>query len=314
MRALVYSGSLDLDTDYPVPEPNHNESLLRVLKAGICNTDIEIVKGYMDFQGILGHEFVALVENGPLKGKRVAGEINLNCQRCSTCLGGAPTQCPHRTTLGISQKDGAIADYVTLPDHLLHVLPDSLSDDQAVFIEPLAAAFQALVITHIKPTHRVVLIGTGKLGILVAQVVALTGCSFAAISRHQHQRDILSKWGIDTALPGEVEARGADIVMDCTGTADGFADALNLVRPRGIIHLKSTYHGLPEADLTRVVVDEIAVVSSRCGPFDAAIRALQNGLVDVEPLVEAHFSLDEALSAFDTAGQRGMLKIILDIA
>lgn len=314
MKAVVFDGKLNLNNDYPVPQVQNGDALVRVLKAGICNTDMELVKGYLGFTGVLGHEFVGAVEGGSLDGQRVAGEINLNCGECAVCLRGTPTQCPNRTTLGIDRKDGAMAEWLTLPVELLHPLPDSISDDQAVFIEPLAAGLQTLHLTHISPHHRVVLIGAGKLGLLTAQVVALTGCDLTVIVRHERQREIVSGWGIDTASPGEIEPRSADIVIDCTGAESGFADALKIVRAQGIVHLKSTYHGAPQTDLTRVVVDEVKIESSRCGPFDAAIRLLNRGMIDVESLIDARYPLDQAVAAFDHAAQKGVLKVILDIA
>jgi threonine dehydrogenase-like Zn-dependent dehydrogenase len=314
MRAIKTNAALHLDTDYPEPRPADGEVLLKVLKAGICNTDLELVKGYMGFSGVLGHEYVGVAQGGPLDGRRVAGEINCACHRCETCLAGMPSQCPNRVTIGINQHDGAFADWVAVPQVNLHPIPEAVTDDQAVFVEPLAAALQILKMTHINPTDRVVLLGTGKLGLLCAQVIALTGCSLTAVSRHERQRDLLKDWGIDTAAPGELEHRLADSVIDCTGTEQGFADALDLVKPRGEIHLKSTYFGSPQANLTRLVVDEVRITTSRCGPFDAAIRLLDRGLVDVVSLVEAHYSLDDGLAAFEDASQHGRLKVILDVA
>ncbi len=313
MKAVIFEKQLRLDQDYPQPVPRSGEALIRVLKAGICNTDLELVKGYMGFSGVLGHEFVGVVEGGEMEGQRVAGEINLACGECPTCLAGMPTQCPNRTTLGIDRKDGVMAEYVVLPLANLHPLPDAVTDDQAVFVEPLAAALQTLHLTHISPHDRVVLLGAGKLGLLTAQVVSLTGCHLTVVGRHTHQLALVARWGIEGAFPGEVEPRSADVVIDCTGTAEGFADALTLVRPRGTIHLKSTYHGLPQADLTRVVIDEVRVVSSRCGPFDAAIRLLLRRIVDVESMVEARYPLTEAERAFEHAARKGMLKVILDV-
>lgn len=314
MRALVFDGhALHFDPAHPTPGPPPGHVLIRVTHAGICNTDLELVKGYMGFRGILGHEFVGVAESGPLQGQRVAGEINLACGKCPTCLAGMPTQCPNRTTLGIDRHDGAFADYLTLPAENLHPLPDAVSDEQAVFVEPLAAALQTLHLTHISPHQRVVLIGAGKLGLLTAQVVALTGCDLTVIARHARQFDLLAGWGIRAAEEGSLAPRSADVVIDCTGTAEGFATALNIVRPRGAIHLKSTYHGLPQADLTRVVVDEVQVHTSRCGPFAAAIRLLARGLIDVEALIDARYPLAEGVTAFEHAAQKGALKVILEV-
>jgi alcohol dehydrogenase len=314
MRALIFDGSLRYDAGYPTPAPPAGHALVRVTKAGVCNTDLELVKGYMGFSGVLGHEFVGVVEGGALEGRRVAGEINLACGQCPTCLSGMPTQCPNRTTLGIDRHDGAFADYLTLPVENLHPLPDSVGDEQAVFVEPLAAGLQTLHLTHVSPHDRVVLLGAGKLGLLTAQVVALTGCDLAVVARHERQFDLLHGWGIAAAHFEDLAPHRADIVIDCTGASQGFADALALVRPRGVVHLKSTYEGLPQADLTRVVVDEVQVQSSRCGPFDAAIRLLARGLVDVESLIDARYPLDEGVAALAHAARRGALKVLLDIA
>lgn len=314
MQALVFDKRLHLESDYPCPEPGPGDALVRVLKAGICNTDLEITKGYMGFSGVLGHEFVGVVEGGDWHGQRVAGEINLACGTCAICAAGIPTQCPNRTTLGIDRKDGVMAEYLTLPIVNLHPLPVGVTDDQAVFVEPFAAALQTLHLSHISPHDQVVLIGAGKLGLLTAQVVALTGCHLTAIGRHNRQLALVARWGLDGAFPGEVASRTADIVIDCTGTSEGFADALRIVKPRGTIHLKSTYQGLPQADLTRAVIDEVKIVTSRCGPFDAAIRLLNRHIVDVDSLIEAHYPLSEAVDAFEYASRKGMLKVVLDIA
>lgn len=314
MRALTFDGTaLRYDPAYPAPDPPPGHALIRVTRAGICSTDLEIVKGYMGFTGVLGHEFVGIVEHGPRQGQRVAGEINLACGKCPTCLAGMPTQCPNRTTLGIDRHDGAFAEYLTLPAENLHPLPDSITDEQAVFVEPLAAALQTLHLTHISPHQRVVLIGAGRLGLLTAQVVALTGCDLTVIVRHPRQLDLLTRWGIHAAEAQAIAPRSADVVIDCTGASEGFAAALGLVRPRGVIHLKSTYHGLPQADLTRAVVDEVQVHTSRCGPFPAAIRLLARGLIDVDALIDARYPLADGLAAFEHAALRGTLKVILEL-
>lgn len=313
MRALVFDQTLKLDKDYPEPAAGPGEARVRILMAGICNTDLEIAQGYMDFKGVLGHEFVGVVQGGEWDGKRVVGEINLSCGKCTTCLRGIPTHCPNRSTLGIFRHDGAFADVLTLPAANLHLLPDEISNEQAVFIEPLAAALQILHMSHISPHHRVIVLGAGKLGLLAAQVVALSGCDLAVVGRHTRQCRLLDGWGILVCSLEEIEPKSVDVVIDCTGNEQGFADALTLARPRGVIHLKSTYHGRPAADLTRVVVDEIAIAGSRCGPFAAAIRLLKANLVDVEPLIDARYSLDDGLEAMAKAGQKGVLKVLLEM-
>ncbi|MBN1311961.1 MAG: alcohol dehydrogenase catalytic domain-containing protein [Anaerolineae bacterium] len=313
MRALVFDQKLSLEDAYPEPVAGPGEALVRVLKAGICNTDLEIVQGYMNFKGILGHEFVGVVQGGEWDGKRVSGEINLACGTCETCLRGMPTHCPNRKVLGIAGHNGAFADYLTLPIANLRALPDEISDEQAIFIEPLAAAFQILHATHISPHHRVIVLGAGKLGLLAAQVIALNGCHLTVSTHHPHRRELLSGWGIHAATVDELEPNSADVVVDCTGAEKGFADALTLVKPRGVIHLKSTYHGPASANLTRVAVDEISVVGSRCGPFDAAIRLLQRYMIEVNALVDARYSLDDGLDAMAKAGQKGVLKVIIEV-
>lgn len=313
MRALIFDGKLHFDSDYTKPEPPDGYALIRVVKAGICNTDLELAKGYMGFKGVLGHEFIGVVEGGLWDGRRIVGEINLACGECDTCRGGMPTQCPNRTTLGIDRHDGAFADYLTLPVENLHPVPDKVTDDQAVFVEPVAAGLQTLHMSHISPHDRVVLLGAGKLGMVTAQVVALTGCNLTVVGRHTEQLDLVKSWSIDAVSPGEIGPKSVDIVIDCTGTESGFADALDLVKPRGTIHLKSTYHGLPKADLTRVVVDEMRVISSRCGPFDAALRLMNRGLIDVDSLISARYPLTDGVTAMEHAARKGMLKVLLDI-
>lgn len=315
MRALVWDGQLRLDTALPVPQPNDAESLLKVRRAGICNTDLELIAGYMGFSGILGHEFVGEVVQGTdwWMGRRVVGEINVACGVCDFCRRGIPSQCRSRITVGIDRHPGAFADYLALATANLHIIPDSVDDDAAVFVEPLAAALQVIESTHVSPRDRVVVIGAGKLGMLVAQVLKLTGCNLAVIVRREKQARLLAKWGITAVERAELPPHRAQVVVDCTGTAAGFAEALQLVEPRGTIVLKSTYRGMPQADLTRVAVDELRVIGSRCGPFDAALRLLAAGLVDVEPLVEARYPLDEGAQAVRHAAEPGVLKVLLDV-
>ncbi|NDJ33402.1 MAG: alcohol dehydrogenase catalytic domain-containing protein [Chloroflexi bacterium] len=310
MRAIVFDETLHFDPAYPQPDPAPGDVLIRVRQAGICNTDMELVKGYMGFSGVLGHEFVGETPDG----QRVVGEINIVTDpdepfaRC-----GIPSQSASRVTLGIDRKDGAFADYLTLPTENLHPVPDPVSDEQAVFVEPLAAGLQTLHMTHISPHERVVLIGAGKLGLLTAQVVALTGCELSVVCRHARQAELVTGWGIDAVGEGDLPPNSADIVIDCTGSQGGFAAALELVKPRGVLHLKSTYAGLPEADLTRLVVDEISVEVSRCGPFPAALRLLARGLIHTDALIDARYPLDEGVTAFEHAQRPGVLKVLLAV-
>lgn len=323
MRALVLDGNLRLETDWPIQDPPPGEALIRVVKAGICNTDLELVKGYMAFKGVLGHEFVGVVESAlapgsapggaSYVGRRVVGEINAACGVCETCRAGRPTHCPNRTTLGIDRRDGAFADYLTLPLENLHPLPDRVTDDQAVFVEPLAAACEIVQQVHVRPADRVVIVGDGKLGLLCAQVLQLTGCRLTVLGRHAKKLDIAARRGIRVATSSDDVDRGADIVVEATGSPNGFTIARQLVRPRGTIVLKSTYHGELAVNLTMVVVDEVALVGSRCGPFEPAIRLLEQRLIDVEPLIHARYSLDDAPAAFERAGSRGTLKVLLEM-
>ena len=317
MRALVIDHGLRFDMNYPKPKPPVGEALVRVLQAGVCNTDLELVKGYMSFSGVPGHEFVGVVEQAvgreDLIGQRVAGEINAVCGVCEACRTGRPTHCPQRTTLGIDRRDGVFADYTTLPFENLHPLPDSVSDDQAIFVEPLAAACEILEQVKFQPTDRVAVIGDGKLGLLCAQVVALTGCEMIAVGRHAEKLQILKRRGIvATTDIDAIKPATLDIVVEATGTPSGFALARQLVRPRGTIVLKSTYQGeaLP-VNLTAIVVDEITLIGSRCGPFEPAIRLLANQQVDVESMIQARYPLDEGLAAFERAAMKGTLKVVV---
>ncbi|MCL7452227.1 MAG: alcohol dehydrogenase catalytic domain-containing protein [Anaerolineae bacterium] len=314
MKAVVYDDGLRLSSDYPLPQPAAGEVRLRTLLAGICNTDLEVVRGYAGFRGVLGHEFIAVVdqaEDPRLVGRRVVGEINASCGTCQACRAGRRTHCPNRTALGIRGRDGALAEYFCLPVENLHPVPEEIPDRSAVFVEPLAAACRIPDQVHLRPSDRVVVLGDGKLGLLVAQVLALTGCHLLVIGRHPEKLAILAARGIAVALDRDGLPAGADLVVECTGQAGGFDTARQMLRPEGTLVLKSTYHGLVATDLSQLVVDEIRIVGSRCGPFPAALRLLEQGLVSVEPLIEAVYPLDEAVAALEHAGARGALKILV---
>ncbi len=332
MRALVYRETgLVLDRHYPMPAPVDGEALIRVLQAGICNTDLEITRGYMDFQGVPGHEFVGIVEKvhelpgrtsqAYLIGQRVVGEINAACHRadCAYCQRGMPTHCPDRTTLGIVNRDGAFADYLTLPIENLHIVPEHVSDEEAVFVEPLAANFEMLEQTHVKPTDSVVVLGDGKLGQLAAQVLALSGCELMMVGKHEEKLALVEQRGVQAYLLHNGDhftlhgGRRVDVVVECTGTAQGLELAMRLVRPRGTIILKSTVAAKSLLHLAPIVIDEIRVQGSRCGPFAPALRALSQGSVDVRPLISAQYNLDEGLAAFEYAAQPGILKVLVKV-
>jgi threonine dehydrogenase-like Zn-dependent dehydrogenase len=285
---------------------------VRVTRAGVCNTDLELVAGYMGFRGILGHEFVGVAETGPWAGQRVVGEINVADGTCDLCQRGIPSQCRNRTTVGLAGHDGAFADVLALTSANLHAVPDSVSDDEAVFVEPLAAALQVLEALPISPRDRVVLIGAGKLGLLTAQVLALTGADLSVVIRRERPRRLLEAWGIPAVSADDLPAQRAQVVVDCTGTSEGFALAQDLVEPRGAVVLKSTYTEMPRANLTRIAVDEVRVIGSRCGPFDAALRLLARKNVDVVSLIEARYPIERGLQAFEHAARPGALKVLLE--
>ena len=316
MRALYLDKTLTLREDYAAPAPPPGEALVRVRLTGVCNTDLELVRGYMSFRGVPGHEFVGEVircDSAPeWIGRRVVGEINAACGQCETCRAGRPTHCPNRTTLGIAGRDGAFAEYICLPSVNLHRVPESVPDEAAVFVEPLAAACEITQAVHIRPTDRVVVLGDGKLGLLCAQVLQLTGCDLLVIGHHEESLGILAKRGIQTTRRADIPMSAYDAVVEATGTPEGFATARQLVRPRGTLVLKSTYHGAVDANLTLVVVDEVALVGSRCGPFEPALRLLAQNLVEVTPLIQGRFRLSEGLAAFERAAQRGTLKILIE--
>ena len=332
MRALVHQNNvLQLEKSYPQPLPKAGEALIRVLQAGICNTDLEIIRGYMEFQGVLGHEFVGIVEEvldksgipsaHSLVGQRVVGEINAACHRsdCFYCQQNMPTHCPNRTTLGIVNRDGAFADYLTLPVENLHPVPDTVSDEEAVFVEPLAANFEILEQVHVKPTERVIVLGDGKMGQLAAQVLALGGCDVMMVGKHEEKLALVERRGIKTYLLKDVVGilpdggRRVDMVVECTGSAEGLELAMRLVRPRGTIILKSTVADKSSLHLAPIVIDEIRVQGSRCGPFEPALRALSQHTIDVRPLISARNTLDDALAAFKYAGQKDVLKVLVRV-
>ncbi|MFQ6093152.1 MAG: alcohol dehydrogenase catalytic domain-containing protein, partial [bacterium] len=303
--------------DHPTPKRERGEALIRVLFAGICNTDVELMKGYMGFEGILGHEFVGVVEecdDQEWVGERVVGEINCGCGKCELCQNGFAKHCPERTVLGILDRNGAFADYLTLPVENLHGVPDSITDEEAVFVEPLAAAFRIVEQAAIASSDRVIVLGDGKLGLLVGQVLQLTGCGLTVIGRHQSKLEILQHRGIETSLDGQYGGKRADIVVDCTGSPEGFESVRGLVRPQGTLILKSTFSERLNLDLTPVVIDEITVVGSRCGPFGPAIDALAEKAVDVRPLITRTVPLEKAREAFDLASEGETLKVLLKVA
>lgn len=312
MQALVFDGSgLHYHIDYRMPHPGDGEALLRVRLAGICSTDLEITRGYKGWRGVLGHEFVSVVEAvGPgadpaWVGRRVVGEINAGCGSCDLCRAGDPRHCHGRTALGIFGRDGAFADYCVLPASSLHPVPDAMADETAVFAEPVAAALEVLEQIHVAPSVNACVVGDGRLGCLLAQTLRLSGASVAVAGRHPERLAQLARLGITPAEAG----RRYDLVADCTGRPEGLAAARSFVAPRGCLLLKSTYHGTAAIDLTSLVVDEVTLIGSRCGPFAPALRLLALGLIDVGWMVAGVYPLAQGVEAF--AAANGRLKVLL---
>lgn len=299
-----------------VAQPNgSSEALIKVRKAGICSTDLELVKGYYPYTGILGHEFVGeVVESADASwvGQRVVGEINAVCNECEHCLSGRSTHCEHRTVLGIVNRNGTFAEYTRLPVANLHRVPNSVPDEMAVFTEPLAAALEIQEQVRVSPTDRVLLVGAGRLGQLIAQTLALTDCDLRVVARHAHQQAPLKARGIRTISEEEISPGKWDLVVEATGSPGGFALARQAIRPRGILVLKSTYKGDVNVNFSSIVVDEINIVGSRCGPFEPALQLLESRQVDPSGLITDEFKLDESLKAFERAAQPGVLKVLIE--
>lgn len=314
MKALrVTDKGVDLGR-VPVPAVN-GEALVRVLCSGICNTDIEIIKGYAGFRGTIGHEFVGLVETAAdapnLVGKRVVGEINVGCGVCELCTAGDPRHCPERTVLGIKGRDGAHAEFLTLPSRNLFQVPDAVSDRDAVFVEPLAAALGIMERIDVGPGTKIAVIGDGKLGLLCT--FSLGSNKVTLIGKHASKLKLAAERGIETMLANRASSlmNEFDVVVEASGSETGFATALDLVRPRGKIVLKSTFSGLPKWEAWRVVVDEITIVGSRCGRFEPALKLLESGKIRLDDMIAAEFPLEDGVKAIERASERGCLKVLL---
>jgi threonine dehydrogenase-like Zn-dependent dehydrogenase len=316
MQALwLENNQLQLRTDIPTPKPAPGEALIRVLRAGICNTDLELIKGYYPYTGIIGHEFVGVVEQGAdhLINQRVVGEINAACGYCRFCRRGQPTHCENRTVLGIVNRHGAFAEYLSLPIKNLHPVPENVSTEAATFTEPLAAALEIQAQVQISSDDRVLVVGDGKLGQLIAQTLALTGCDLLVVGRHEDKLVNLAARGIKTGLADSVIDKYFDIAVDCTGNPEGFATARRGLRPCGTLILKSTYAGNLSLDASSLVVDEITLIGSRCGPFVPALELLATGKVDVDYLIHDSYPLSQGLAAFEKAKTKGVLKVLLEM-
>ena len=303
-----------------IAKPNkESEALIRVTKSGICNTDLEIVRGYAGFSGTIGHEFVGVVEEAADKnwlGKRVVGEINAGCGACEKCFSGDSRHCPNRTVLGIHGRDGAHAEFLTLPIENLLEVPATVADEQAVFVEPLAAAFGITEQVEMNPFTKVAVIGDGKLGILCAFALSLKSKNLVLIGKHREKLIFGAKRNIESLLLNEAVPalnRSFDVVVEASGSESGFATALDLLKPRGKMVLKSTFQGKTNLEMWRVVVDEITIVGSRCGRFAPALELLEKGLVSVEDLISEEFPLSEGVSAMSRAAEKGVMKILLSM-
>ena len=319
MKALWFSDKLELLERLPVPTPDKNEALIKVLVAGICNTDLEIVKGYMDFKGILGHEFVGKVveingESKALQGKRVVGEINCGCGQCPLCRKGLERHCQERKVLGIQEKNGCFAEYTTLPLRNLYEVPDTVEDEKAVFVEPLAAALEILDQVHFHPGDKVLVLGDGKLGVLIALSLRQTMADIMLAGKHNSKMKVVASQGVQIKHIEEVKADSDrfDYVVEATGSPSGLETAFRILRPRGTVVLKSTYAGRTNIDLAPAVINEITIVGSRCGCFPPALNYLDKYL-DTKTIISAVFKFKDALKAIDLAQQKESLKVLLDM-
>lgn len=317
MKAVVFDNGLKLDKNYPMPVPKKGEALIKVTTIGICNTDYEITKGYMGYKGVLGHEFTGIVEqaeNKDLIGKRVVGEINCGCGECDWCAKGLERHCFNRSTLGIWQREGCFAEYVALPEKNLLEIPENVTDEEAVFVEPLAAALEILEQVHIPPYKKVVVLGDGKLGLMIALALNAAGLDLLLVGKHEEKLDIAKAQGVKTKLLNELKIeKSFDFVVEATGSISGFETSLALTKPRGTLILKSTIAASKEFNLAPIVIDEITVLGSRCGQFAPALRLLESKRIDVKPLISDVFSIDESIEAFERNKEKSSVKVLVKV-
>ena len=321
MKAIVFNDKdgLHLDNNYKKPVPQKGEALIKVTLAGICNTDYEITKGYMGYNGILGHEFIGTVEeindeDKSLLGKRVTAEISYGCNNpeCEWCAVKNYRHCPDRHTLGIWRKDGCFAEYVTMPLNVLFEIPENVEDEQAVFVEPLAAACEITEQLHIQPIQRVVVLGDGKLGLTTALTPSAQGLDVTLIGKHQNKLDIAKNQGVKTQLLQDTKIENIyDVVVEATGSVSGFETSLSLVKPRGVLVLKSTIATGKELNLAPIVINEITVLGSRCGQFPPAFNLLAKHRIDFKPFISAVYSIDDAIEAFEANKSKETLKVLI---
>ena len=317
MKAVVFDNGLKLDNNYPMPVPQKGEALIKVNTIGICNTDYEITLGYMGYKGILGHEFTGVVEkaeNKDLIGKRVVGEINCGCGQCDWCAQGLERHCFNRSTLGIWQREGCFAEYVCLPEKNLLVIPDNVTDEEAVFVEPLAAALEILEQVHIPPYKRVIVLGDGKLGLIIALALNAAGLDITLVGKHEEKLNIAKAQGVKTELLNNLKIEKAyDFVVQATGSITGFETSLALTKPRGTLILKSTIAASKEFNLAPIVIDEITVLGSRCGQFAPALRMLEQKRIDVKPLISDIYAIDDSLEAFERNKEKSSVKVLVKV-
>ena len=322
MKAVVFDKELIFDNNYPKPVPKEGEALIKVSMAGICNTDHEITKGYMGYKGILGHEFVGIVEevnsNKPEDrawiGKRVVAEISWGCNdpNCEWCAKKNYRHCPNRHTIGIWKKDGCFAEYLTVPTNILFEVPENVPDEQAVFVEPLAAACEIMEQLHIEPMKKVLVLGDGKLGLTTALALHAFNLDVLLVGKHQNKLDIAKAQGVKTQLLSSFTPEKIyDVVVEATGTASGFETSMSLTKPRGVLVLKSTVATGKELNLAPIVIDEITVLGSRCGQFPPALRLLENNRIDFKPFISGIYNIDDAIEAFEKNREKDTLKILL---
>lgn len=318
MKALTLTNkTLSNQSGLPTPELAEGEALIKVSLAGICSTDLEMVRGYAGFSGVLGHEFVGVVEavadetDNEWVSRRVVGSINIGCGVCDVCLNDGPEHCPARRVLGIRDKNGAFAEYLTLPVRNLFAVPGNVPNESAVFTEPLAAAYR--VIEQIKPLaiSKAAVVGPGRLGLLIAKLLSLAGYETLVLGRSAQSLALPERWRLNTGLVDEIESNSFDCVIDATGHSSGFAQALRLVKFRGALVLKSTFAASEPIDLSKVVVAEIKVIGSRCGPFAKALSLLEEQVIPVESMIDGRYTLSEGIEAFAHAERAGVRKILL---
>ena len=319
MKAVIFDETLKYVEDYEKPTPKKGEALIKVTYGGVCNTDKEITKGYMGYKGILGHEFTGVVEeindeDKTFLGKRVVGEINLGCKNCEWCAKDLERHCPNRSTLGILTKDGCFAEYVTLPLSNLIEIPENVPDEQAVFVEPLAAGLEILEQMHIQPCQKVMVLGDGKLGLLTALALNACGLDVLIVGKHQNKLDIAKNQGVKTQLLREFEqAPKFDVVVEATGSITGFETSVSCVKPRGTLVLKSTIAASKELNLAPIVINEITILGSRCGRFEPAMRLIASGKIDFSQMISKIYPIEQAIEAFDANNAKDTIKILLKI-